>query len=121
MHKHLKEPLTPPDHLNTQLTAGCGAMIERLMAKDREERYANAGELLEDLDLLSRGLPPKYASQAVSEATIEVLSSGSVLPRPEAPRRDLLTELSQPSPLLITMSAIAVLSVLLNIILASKL
>ncbi len=121
MHKHLKEPLTPPDHLNTALTAGCGAMIEKLMAKDREERYATARELLEDLDLLDRGLPPKYASQTVSEQTIEVLSSGQVLPRPEPPKRDLMSEIAHPSPLLIAMGLIAVLSVLLNVILATKL
>ena len=39
MHKHLKEPLTPPDHLNTNLTSGCGAMIEMLLAKNRDDRY----------------------------------------------------------------------------------
>jgi serine/threonine-protein kinase len=33
MHKHLKQPLVPPDHLNTALSAGIGEIIEAAMAK----------------------------------------------------------------------------------------
>ena len=76
MHKHLKEPLTPPDHLNTNLTAGCGAMIEMLLAKDREERYPSARELLSDLELLSRKQPPQYAQRYVGADVFETLSDG---------------------------------------------
>jgi eukaryotic-like serine/threonine-protein kinase len=76
MHKHLKEPLTPPDHLNTSLTSGCGAMIEMLMAKNREDRYPSARELLVDLDLLARKQPPQHAQQYVGADVFETLSSG---------------------------------------------
>lgn len=79
MHKHLKEPLTPPDHLNTSLSSGCGAMIEKLMAKDREERYPSAKELLEDLALLSRGQRPVHAGSYVDEHVFETLSSGQAV------------------------------------------
>ena len=79
MHKHLKEPLTPPDHVNTRLTTGCGAMIERLMAKDRDHRYANARELLGDLELLARGEPPRYAQHHISRDDLDTLSSGEIV------------------------------------------
>src|SRR3954463_16110578 len=49
MHKHLKEPLVPPDHLNTTLSAGISEIVEVAMAKRREERYASTKDLLEDL------------------------------------------------------------------------
>src|SRR5205809_6139955 len=40
MHKHLKEPLVPPDHLNTSLSAGISAIVEVAMDKRRVERNA---------------------------------------------------------------------------------
>ena len=39
MHKHLKQPLMPPDHINTALSAGIGEIIEVAMAKNRDDRY----------------------------------------------------------------------------------
>ena len=36
---HLKEELTPPDHVNQQLSSGLGEVVEFLMAKDRRQRY----------------------------------------------------------------------------------
>jgi serine/threonine protein kinase len=83
MHKHLKEPLTPPDHLNTNLTSGCGAMIETLMAKNRDDRYPSARELLADLERLARKQAPEYAQQTVGTELFETLSAGkSIGPDP---------------------------------------
>ncbi|MGE3181313.1 MAG: serine/threonine-protein kinase [Phycisphaerae bacterium] len=85
MHKHLKEEVTPPDHLNTKLTAGCGAMIEKLMAKSRDQRYSSATDLLVDLKLLSEGKAPKYASQKLDSDAMATLSQGESIddyPRP---------------------------------------
>ena len=79
MHKHLKEPLTPPDHLNTALTSGCGAMIEMLMAKNRDDRYASAQELLVDLEALARKQPLVYAQQVVGQDVFETLSAGQAV------------------------------------------
>ena len=36
MRKHLKEPLTPPDHINTSLSAGIAEVIEVMMAKKKQ-------------------------------------------------------------------------------------
>jgi serine/threonine-protein kinase len=65
MHKHLKQPLVPPDHLNTALSAGIGEVIEVAMAKNREERYASMEDMLEDLHALRRGEAPIHARQQV--------------------------------------------------------
>jgi serine/threonine-protein kinase len=84
MHKHLKEPLTPPDHLNTDLTSGCGTMIEMLMAKNRDDRYPSARELLVDLERLARKQAPEYAQRNVGAELFETLSTGkSIGPSPE--------------------------------------
>ncbi|MFA7237441.1 MAG: serine/threonine-protein kinase [Phycisphaeraceae bacterium] len=61
MHKHLKQTLTPPDHVNPQLTTGVGEIIEVMMAKDRKNRYASTGDLLEDLKAVASGEPPMQA------------------------------------------------------------
>lgn len=61
MHKHLKQTLTPPDHVNPQLTAGVGEIIEVMMAKDRKDRYASTGDLLEDLKAVAGGSVPMQA------------------------------------------------------------
>ncbi|MGN6505642.1 MAG: serine/threonine protein kinase [Tepidisphaeraceae bacterium] len=65
MHKHLREPLTPPDHLKPELSAGFSEIIEVSMAKSREERYQSADEMLEDLQLVRSGNPPKHARRHV--------------------------------------------------------
>ena len=58
MHKHLKEALLPPDHINTSLSAGVAETIEVMMAKNRNNRYASTEDLLKDLQAVQRGEPP---------------------------------------------------------------
>src|SRR5437764_12669035 len=65
MHKHLKQPLIPADHVNTNLSAGIGEIIDAAMAKDREERYSSTEDMLEDLEAVRRGEPPPHAHQGV--------------------------------------------------------
>ena len=48
MHKHLREDLIPPDHLNPDLSAGVGEIIEVSMSKKRNKRYQTAEEMLGD-------------------------------------------------------------------------
>jgi serine/threonine-protein kinase len=65
MHKHLKEELTPPDHINDKLSGGVAQVIEMMMAKSVTDRYRNATDLLEDLDLVSEGEPPHFAHKSL--------------------------------------------------------
>lgn len=71
MHKHLKQPLVPPDHLNTSLSAGIGEVIEVAMAKRRDERYANAAEMKDDLIAVQRGDQPIHARRLVDLESLE--------------------------------------------------
>ncbi len=61
MHKHLKQALTPPDHINTNLSAGLGEVVEVMMAKDRKRRYGSTRDMLLDLEAVAAGKPPLMA------------------------------------------------------------
>jgi len=73
MHKHLKQPLIPPDHINTSLSAGIGEIIEVAMAKNREDRYASTEDMLEDLRAVAAGEPPIHARRAVDVDSLEAV------------------------------------------------
>jgi len=76
MHKHLKEPLIPPDHVNSVLSTGLAEVIEKMMAKDRKTRYLNAADLIVDLERVSKGQAPLEARQGLSANVLQNLSSG---------------------------------------------
>ncbi|MBX3355375.1 MAG: serine/threonine protein kinase [Phycisphaeraceae bacterium] len=70
MHKHLKAELVPPDHVNPQLTGGTAQIIEMMLAKNPRDRYHSAAELLEDLDAVTKGMPPLHAKPALDLGAI---------------------------------------------------
>lgn len=76
MQKHLKEPLVPPDHLNPRLSTGMAEVVERMMAKDRNKRYASTSDLLTDLERIARGEAPLQAREGFDDKLLETLSSG---------------------------------------------
>lgn len=116
MHKHLKEPLTPPDHVTTALTAGCAAAIEMMMAKNRERRYPTCREVMEDLDLLARGQAPHYAQHTLDQDSVAGLASGQAqarepfIPQPEPAGASAMSWV-------VGLGVVLVLSVLVNIVL----
>ena len=65
MHKHLKQPLIPADHVNTNLSTGIGEVIDVMMAKKREERYQSTQDMLDDFKAVRRGEPPTHARRVV--------------------------------------------------------
>jgi serine/threonine protein kinase len=73
MHKHLKEDLVPPDHLNPDLSAGVGEIIEVSMSKKRKGRYQTAEEMLTDLERVAAGEPPLVARQHYDLSTLDAL------------------------------------------------
>jgi serine/threonine protein kinase len=80
MHKHLKQPLTPPDHINTHLSSGVGEIIEIAMAKDREDRYGSTEDLLEDLRAVRAGQPPTHARRAFDlESLADIEQTGKTV------------------------------------------
>jgi hypothetical protein len=59
--KHVNEPLRPPVQLNPRIPKGMNALVTKLLAKDPEDRYADAAELADDLWRVNRGLEPVSA------------------------------------------------------------
>ncbi len=113
MHKHLKQPLVPADHVNTGLSAGVGEIIEVAMAKNRDERYTSTEALLEDLKAVRGGQPPTHAQRAADLETLaQVESTGKTVDIAEAPTLDLWSQ-----PLFLILLCVGAVSVVLNIIL----
>jgi len=79
MRKHLREELIPPDHINTSLSAGISEVIEVMMAKDRDKRYSDCDELLEDLEAVRAGEAPHRARMRFDVSALKQLSDGEAL------------------------------------------
>lgn len=77
MHKHLKEPLKPPDHVNPALSTGLAEVIERMMAKTRDRRYRSTTDLLVDLERVLRGEPPLQARTRYDDGLLQDLADGA--------------------------------------------
>ncbi len=82
MHKHLKEDLVPPDHINPSLSTGIGEIIELCMAKDPKQRYPSAASLLEDLQAVAQGQPPTVARKRFNLAVLSSLETDSEQDKP---------------------------------------
>jgi serine/threonine-protein kinase len=115
MHKHLKQPLVPPDHINTALSSGIGEIIEVAMAKNRDDRYPSTEDMLEDLRAVRKGEPPIHARRQVDIDALANMDRGArtVDIEPQVLRRSL----SWSSPIVITLLAVCGFSVVLNVIL----
>ncbi len=74
MHKHLKDPLIPPDHINTKLSSGVGELVEVMMAKNRKHRYASTTDLLVDLEAVAAGEPPPQARMQIDADVLSQLT-----------------------------------------------
>ncbi|MBK9119152.1 MAG: serine/threonine protein kinase [Phycisphaerales bacterium] len=117
MHKHLREPLVPPDHINTQLSSGCGAMIEMLLAKNRDDRYPSARELLTDLECLAHRRPMRHAQHHVSADAFDQLSSGQAIASEPSRALQNASDPGVPAVVVIVLAGVLALSVLINLIL----
>ncbi len=82
MKKHLKEPLTPPDHINTALSQGVAEVIEVMMAKNKQDRYSNVEEALVDLEAVREGRPPLRARRKFNLDALEQLEQGAAVDAP---------------------------------------
>ncbi len=75
MHKHLRTPLTPPDHINTSLSTGFGEVVERALAKNRDRRYQSTSDLLLDLEMVRRGEAPPQAHSGLNNQLLANLAT----------------------------------------------
>jgi serine/threonine-protein kinase len=117
MHKHLRAPLQPPDHINPEISAGCAQVIEMMMAKKPRDRYQGADDLLQDLELLSQGEPPHFAHRsldhaAITEAITDVADTPIVIAEEEPPHPEGIAG----NPLLMVLAVLLIFSLIANVI-----
>jgi eukaryotic-like serine/threonine-protein kinase len=82
-HTDPKVPLVPPDAIRPGLSGRLGAVIGKMMARNREERYRHPDDLILDLDCLLRGDRPLLAEP--SPDALSPLAGGAA--RPAGPVR----------------------------------
>lgn len=75
MHKHLKDELIPPDHVNTKLTSGISEIIEVCMAKSAKKRYGTTEDLLNDLEAVAAGEAPPIARRMFDISSLSALEA----------------------------------------------
>src|SRR5690348_4471254 len=114
MHKHLKQALRPPDHINTALSPGISEIVEVAMAKEREERYAHTEDMLEDLRAVRNNQPPTHARRIVDlDALAQVEETGKTVDI-SVPKPSWTEVFNQPAFVVVVVAA--GISVLINLI-----
>ena len=119
MHKHLKNKLRPPDHVNPKLSPGTAQVIEMMMQKSRRKRYQNCDDLLVDLRKIAAGESPHFAKAEhdLSGVTTDLDEAVEVAPLTvQEDEKNSGPSLSDPLFLMTAMAAIV--SLLINVVLA---
>ncbi len=118
MHKHLKTPLVPPDHVNPKLSAGISEIIEMMMSKSRRGRYKNCEDLLVDLRAVQAGGSAVIAHQEFHSDDLASLAQAEAATPTEIPVDTSRSGSSPPALMLVTMvlGALLVVSVIINIV-----
>ena len=88
MHRHLKQDLVPPDHINDSLSAGFSQIIEMMMVKDVARRYRNASDLIDDIDAVLAGDQPKFAQPTLDFAMLSKVAKSTSSGSPVAPQSE---------------------------------
>jgi serine/threonine-protein kinase len=79
-HTDPRIPLPTPEVLDASLTNGLGAVVRKLMARSRDDRYRDPGELALDLSRLIHGARPLIAEPSAESLT--TLSAGHAVALP---------------------------------------
>jgi serine/threonine-protein kinase len=119
MHKHLKEQMVPPDHINVALSAGISEIIEFAMAKNRDDRYQSLADMLEDLRSVRAGAAPMHARRAVDLDSLEGLEQTARTVDLEPHPLPNVSPFEHPA--VVAILAVAGVSLLANILLAAML
>jgi serine/threonine-protein kinase len=116
MHKHLKEPLVPPDHINPNLSVGLGEVVEVMMAKRRDARYASTKDLLVDLEAVARGEAPLQVRKGLDATALAGLSQSEQVKGSETAEMPTISE-GNLKVIVYVLAGVLGVSLLINIIL----
>jgi eukaryotic-like serine/threonine-protein kinase len=120
MRKHVDKNLyfTPPDHINTRLSAGIGMVVETMMAKNRENRYRNPDDLILDLKCLLQGESPMIAAQKPD--ALAVLAEGDTEDVAPGMNEEQMIEIAgfvnSRHQIIVALAALLALSVITNVV-----
>lgn len=70
MRQHIKSALPDPRTINPKLPDSVVHILERMVAKDPNDRYQNTNELFEDLELVKMGQDPSSSRLDIGKSTI---------------------------------------------------
>jgi serine/threonine-protein kinase len=70
MRAHLQDELENPADINPQLSTGAVQIVTKLMAKEPDQRYQSAAELVEDIDRVLAGQMPAHAALEQHKSSI---------------------------------------------------
>jgi eukaryotic-like serine/threonine-protein kinase len=121
MRKHVSPSvvLVPPDHINTQLSSGLGMVVETMLARNREHRYATPEDLILDLKCLLKGESPMIAVQ--NPESLQALAHGEADDQEHGPSEEQLVELAgyvnNRNLIIAAMAILLAVSVITNVIL----
>lgn len=116
MHKHLKEPLIPPDHLNKSLSAGVGEIIEVMMAKSPDDRYPSMAELIADMQAVLNGEPPFQARKKYDHNLLSNLAKGGTVIAPAVPQQEADYSPKISVQWVLVLAVLLIISVLVNLV-----
>jgi len=70
MRKHVRAEIRPLQEVNPDVPDVVCHIVEKMMAKDPEDRYATCGQLFEDIDLVRMGRSPISERPGAGKSTI---------------------------------------------------
>ena len=120
MRKHVTGTLTPPDHVNPDLSAGASEVVEVMMGKRPQDRYPSTEDLLVDLRAVAGGEPPRIAREkaGLQDSLMEGLSKGAEIDASAAPdgRRVAAASPFAFNQLALLLAILLAISILINIL-----
>ena len=117
MHRHLKQELVPPDHINPSLSAGFSQIIEMMMSKEVSRRYQKASDVIEDLDTVARGETPHFAQPTLDFVMLAEVEQTSPISKPVQPATQQVEESNLSSIWLPMLIASVIVNVILIVVL----
>jgi beta-lactam-binding protein with PASTA domain/tRNA A-37 threonylcarbamoyl transferase component Bud32 len=89
--KHVSGQLRPPEELNPQVPEELNGVVVRLLARDPDDRYQDAAELIKDLEQVSLGGSPAAVvtppQETQENSAQQQISSQSTTPLQTTPRK----------------------------------
>jgi len=87
LSKHAQEQIPSPQEKVPELSDGICHIIEKCMAKEKDDRYQTPAELLEDIRLVMKGEKPASDSLPANSTSVRRLTQAATVAEPGASRR----------------------------------